>query len=153
MFPGFEEFVASLNAHRARYLIVGSYAVAFHARPRLTKDIDVLVEPTAANARRVQGAIFAFLGAEEPSVTLEKLTNPRTLLVLGRAPVRIDILTSLDGLSFAAAYRRRVEGTFGVQRAPYIGVPDLIQVKEQAGRPVDREDVRILRRVVSRRER
>jgi hypothetical protein len=58
-FPDFEEFIACLNAHRVRYLIVGGYAVGFHARPRATKDLDVLVDRSAANARCGGSATFA----------------------------------------------------------------------------------------------
>lgn len=153
MFPDFVEFIASLNARRVRYLIVGGYAVAFHARPRATKDIDVLIDRSAPNARRARTAIIEFLGAEAPEITIAKLTNPRTVLVLGRSPVRIDVLTELEGLPFRAAWGRRVEATFGPERAPYIGLEDLVHVKELAGRAVDLEDVRILRRVQAARKR
>lgn len=61
LYPDFEEFIECLNARRVRYLIIGGYAVAFHARPRATKDIDVLVDPTAANAKRVLSALTSFL--------------------------------------------------------------------------------------------
>ncbi|MBX3191393.1 MAG: hypothetical protein KF819_30625 [Labilithrix sp.] len=151
MFPDFVEFIASLNARKVRYLIVGGYAVAFHARPRATKDIDVWIDPTLTNARRARSAIVAFLGGEAPEITVEKLVEKRTVLVLGRSPVRIDVLTSLEGLSFSKAWRRRVEATFGVERAAYIGLDDLVLVKEIAARPVDREDVRLLKRVRARR--
>lgn len=66
-FPDFEEFIASLNAHRVRYLIVGGYAVGFHARPRATKHIDVLVDRSLANARRTRAALRSFLGADAPN--------------------------------------------------------------------------------------
>jgi hypothetical protein len=66
-FPDFAEFIASLNAHRVRYLIVGGYAVGFHARPRATKDIDVLIDRSASNAARARVAITAFLKSEAPS--------------------------------------------------------------------------------------
>ncbi|HXQ24166.1 MAG TPA: hypothetical protein VN812_20965 [Candidatus Acidoferrales bacterium] len=54
----YEEFIAALNAHGVRYLVVGAHAVAFHARPRATKDLDVLIEPTVANARKVQASVL-----------------------------------------------------------------------------------------------
>jgi predicted nucleotidyltransferase len=146
VFPDFVEFIASLNARGVRFLIVGGYAVAFHARPRATKDIDVLIDRSPANARRARVAIVEFLGGEAPEITVEKLTSPRTVLVLGRSPVRIDILTDLEGLGFRAAWSRRVEATFGSERAFYIGLEDLVRVKEIAGRAVDLEDVRVLRR-------
>jgi hypothetical protein len=99
IFPDFAEFIACLNANRVRYLIVGAYAVGFHARPRATKDIDVLLDRTPANARRGCKAITSFLGSSPPNVTDAALMNPRTLIVLGVAPVRIDILTSIDGIT------------------------------------------------------
>jgi len=145
VFPDFVEFIASLNAHKVRFLVVGGYAVAFHARPRVTKDVDVLVDPGAANARRARQAIVEFLGGVAPEITEAKLRNPRTVLVLGRSPVRIDVLTSLEGLSFRQAWARRVQATFGPEPASYI------RVKELAGRPVDLEDVRVLTRVLRRR--
>lgn len=146
MFQAFVEFIASLNAHRVRYLIVGGYAVAFHARPRATKDVDVLIDRCRANAARARAAIVSFLGVEAPTITVEKPTNERTVLVLGRSPVRIDILTSLEGLSFRSAWARRAAATFGPEPANYIGLEDLVRVKQLAGRPVDLEDVRVLER-------
>lgn len=80
-FPDFEEFIASLNAHRVRYLVVGGCAVGFHARPRATKDIDILVDRTPANAKRVRAAIRDFLGTDVPNVTEAKLQDPRALIV------------------------------------------------------------------------
>ena len=61
----FEEFIAALNAHGVRYLIVGAHAVAFHARPRATRDLDVLIKPTSSNARRTLAALREFLGGSD----------------------------------------------------------------------------------------
>jgi hypothetical protein len=147
LYPDFEEFIESLNAQRVRYLIIGGYAVAFHARPRATKDIDVLVEPTTANATRTIRALVSFLGSPAPAVTVERLTNPRTLVVLGVAPVRIDILTSVSGVvSFAAAWKRRVQGRFGRTPANYIALEDLIASKMATARPQDKADLAVLER-------
>jgi hypothetical protein len=147
MFPDFVAFVGSLNEHRVRFLVVGGYAVAFHARPRATKDVHVLVDPTVANAKRLLRALADFLGAPPKEITLEKLTSLRTVLVLGRSPVRIDVLTSLEGLSFRSAWQRSVEGPFGSARSRYISLDDLILVKSIAGRPQDVADVAVLRAV------
>jgi hypothetical protein len=153
-FPDFEEFIASLNAHRVRYLIVGAYAVGFHARPRATKDIDVLVDRTAANARRVCACLLSFLGTPAPNITEAKLQNPRTLVVLGVPPVRIDVLTSIDGVpSFAAAWKRKVEGRYGRTPALFLSLADLMAAKAATGRPQDLADLDVLRRVASRRAR
>ena len=153
-FPDFEEFVASLNDHRVRYLIVGGYAVGFHARPRATKDLDVLVDRTRANALRVEGVLRAFLGGPAPGITIAKLCDPKTLVVLGRAPVRIDILTAIDGVrSFRAAWSRRVEGHYGATRANFISLDDLMAAKEASGRLQDLADLDVLRRVQARASR
>ena len=89
VFPDFEEFIASLNAQRARYLIVGAYAVAFHARPRATKDIDLLVDRTAANARRTLAAVSNFLGSEMPNVDVAKMTVPFAVVPVPPESVRL----------------------------------------------------------------
>jgi len=155
IYPDFEEFIASLNARRVRYLIVGAYAVAFHARPRATKDIDVLVDPTAVNAKRVILALQDFLGSALPNVTVEKLTNPRTLVVLGVAPVRIDLLTSIDGVpSFGAAWKRRAAGLFGATQTQYLSLADLIASKSAtpSSRLQDKADLVHLQRVAARKK-
>jgi len=151
-FPDFEEFIASLNAHRVRYLVVGGYAVGFHAKPRATKDIDILIDRSPANARRTLAAIQAFLGSKTPGITLGKLTSPRTLIVLGIAPVRIDILTGIDGVpSFASAWRGRATGSYGTTRTEFLGLRDLVAAKKAAGRLQDLADVQTLERARPRR--
>jgi hypothetical protein len=153
-YPDFEEFIASLNARRVRYLLVGAYAVAFHARPRATKDLDVLVEPTRTNAVRVRAALRDFLGAEPKGITVAKLTNARTLIVLGVAPVRIDLLTSIDGVpAFAAAWRRRETGRFGTVPTHFLALRDLVRAKEASGRPQDDADLVVLRRALAKQTR
>lgn len=150
-FPDFEEFIALLNAHRVRYLIVGGYAVGFHARPRATKDIDILIDNSVPNATRARKAIVDFLGTDAPNITQEKLTNPRTLIVLGVEPIRIDILTTIDGLkSFSAAWKRRAKGKYGNCTANYIALNDLIIAKKASGRPQDLADVDVLQKVAKK---
>lgn len=151
-FPDFEEFIESLNAHKVRYLIVGGYAVGYHARPRATKDIDILVDRSPANARRTRTALRDFLGGDAPNITIEKLTNPRTLVVLGVSPIRIDVLTSVDGISsFAGAWKRRSQGKYGKVPANFVSLADLMASKAAAGRPQDLADLEVLEKVSARR--
>ena len=65
----YEEFIAALNDHGVRYLIVGAHAVAFHARPRATKDLDILLEPTRANAQKALAALRDFFGGVDLGCT------------------------------------------------------------------------------------
>jgi hypothetical protein len=148
----FEEFLAAFNARGVRYLVVGAHAVAFHARPRATKDLDVFIEPTAANAKRVLRALADFFGTEL-SYTPEDVTDPDTVIQLGVAPVRIDLLGALPGVrGFATAWRARARGRFGKVPAPYLSLEHLMAAKRAADRPQDRADLVVLQRVARRKK-
>src|SRR3970040_2539504 len=110
----YEEFIAALNAHGVRYLVVGAHAVAFHARPRATKDLDILIDPTPTNARRALAALRDFFGGAELGYSVEEVTDPQWIIQLGVAPVRIDLISEIPGLaSFETAWRNRVTARFG----------------------------------------
>jgi predicted nucleotidyltransferase len=143
----YEEFIAALNDHGVRYLVIGAHAVAFHARPRATKDLDIFLDPTPANARKVLAALRTFFGGADLGYTVEDFTNPRWIIQLGVAPVRIDLLAAISGCpNFEAIWRRRVEARFGTVKAHYLGLDDLIRTKEATGRLQDRVDADVLRR-------
>jgi hypothetical protein len=91
----FRELLSALNAARARYIVVGAYAVMHHTEPRYTKDLDVWVEPTPANARRVLEALRAF-GAPTESLAVEDLCDPGVIYQIGVEPVRVDVLRPQD---------------------------------------------------------
>lgn len=144
----FEEFIASLNAHGVRYLVIGAHAVAHHGRPRATKDLDVLVDPTRANARRVLAAVRDFFGGAELGYSIEDVADDTTIIQLGVAPVRIDLLSRIPGCaSFRAAWKSRVDAKFGSESAHFLGYEDLIRSKTATGRPQDLADVDSLRRL------
>jgi predicted nucleotidyltransferase len=152
-FPDYEEFIGSLNEHRVRYLIVGAQALAYHARPRATKDLDIFVESSPENAKRILDALKDFFGAET-GYAIDDLIELGTIIQLGVAPVRIDLLTQISGFSnFASAWRNRLEGRFGSVTAHFIGLDDLIAAKQAAGRLQDRADVRVLMRARERKRR
>jgi predicted nucleotidyltransferase len=142
----YEEFIESLNRLGARYLIVGAHAVAFHARPRATKDLDLFIQPTPENGERVLDAIRDFLGTDL-GVRVEDLTTPGQIVQLGVAPTRIDLLSRVAGIeNFEAAWERRVDSEFGDVPAHFLSLDDLIQAKTSAGRDLDKADLRALRR-------
>ena len=150
----YEEFIAALNDHEVRYLVIGAHAVAYHARPRATKDLDLFLEPTLANARRVLAALRDFFGGADLGYTVEDFTDPRWIIQLGVAPVRIDLVSEVPGcLSFAEAWRRRVEARFGSVKAYYLGLDDLIRAKEAIGRVQDHADVRVLKQAKTQPQR
>ena len=136
-----KEFLALLNSHRVRYLLVGAHALAVHGNPRYTGDLDVWVAPTAANAKRVYRALVEFGFGGVRGLTVEDFERPEHVVMLGTPPVRIDLLTSISGVAFTSAWKRRV-------RAEYVGVAvtvlaraDLVKNKRAAGRPKDLADL------------
>jgi hypothetical protein len=96
------EFLCVLIDHRVKFLVVGGIAVAVHAEPRFTKDLDVLVEASLANGRRLKAALVEFgFGAVAPAP--RELARPGPGWMLGRVPKRIAILTKIDGVTFRRA--------------------------------------------------
>ncbi|HEY8313839.1 MAG TPA: DUF6036 family nucleotidyltransferase [Candidatus Baltobacteraceae bacterium] len=138
------DLLRALNDERAEYLIVGGYAFAVHGKIRATKDVDIFVGCDAANAGRVWRALNAF-GAPLAELRIEDLTQPDTFFVMGRAPNQIDIITTIDGVTFDRAWSNRLSSTYGGVPVHYIGRDDFIANKEAAGRPQDRLDVEYLR--------
>jgi hypothetical protein len=145
----FRDLFAALNAANARYLLVGGYAVAFHAQPRFTKDLDIWTDPEGENATRVLEALRAF-GAPLGDLSTSDLARPGTVFQIGVPPNRIDIVTGVDGVTFADAWPERAETTYGDQALPVIGRRHLIQNKRAAGRPQDLLDVASLESASSR---
>ena len=139
----YEEFLSSLNKHNVKYCIIGAYAVAFYAKPRYTKDIEILVEPSKDNARRILKALDEF-GFGEIGVSVEDLTLEGNILQLGFEPLRIDLLNKLEGFEFQDIWRNRVIGGYGSEKVCFIGLDDLIENKKMSGRPSDKIDLALL---------
>lgn len=139
------DFVKLLAKHCVRALIVGAHALGFHARPRYTKDLDIFVEASPANAAKVVDAISEF-GFAELGITADDLAVPGRVIQLGFPPNRIDLMTNISGVTFAEAWEHRVEGTFGEQPVFFIGKEDLMRNKSAAGRHQDLADLDLLRR-------
>lgn len=118
----YEEFIAALNAHGVRYLVIGAHAVALHAKPRATKDLDLLLEPSAENASRVLAALTECFGGTDLGYTIEDLVSPRWIVQLGVAPVRIDLHSRIPGIrTFETAWSNRVDARFGAVEAHFPG--------------------------------
>jgi predicted nucleotidyltransferase len=139
----YEEFLELLNKHDVRYCVIGSYALAFHARPRYTKDIDILVEASPANAAKIIAVLDEF-GFGSLDLAAEDFSRPGNIIQLGYEPVRIDILTSLKGLDFADIWRDRVQGSYGRQAVNIIDRKHLIKAKQLSNRTQDKADLELL---------
>lgn len=142
------ELCRLLNDHGAEYLLVGGQAVIAHGYPRLTKDMDLWVRPTADNGVRVLAALAAF-GTGLEGLAPQQFEDPRTLLMLGREPFRIDILTDIPGVTFDEAWSSRIHVTLDEVEVPIIGKAQLIKNKRAVGRLQDLADAEELEKLDS----
>ena len=141
--PDFRDLLALLNEHKVEYLIVGGYALAFHGAPRFTGDIDILVRPCQENARRVLQALSAF-GFQFSNLTVDDFQIPNQVVQLGVPPVRVDLITSLTGVSWEEADSSKDAGHFGDLPVYYIGREQFIANKRATGRKKDLSDIEAL---------
>jgi hypothetical protein len=141
--PDFRDLLAVFDAHNVDYLVVGGYAVGFHARPRFTKDIDLWVGHSPENLARVRAALEEF-GA--PAAMLEQIESAldEDVLWMGVPPVRIDVVKGVPGGDFSACLSRRVRTSWDGVSVYVIGKDDLIAIKRASGRPQDLLDVEAL---------
>ena len=124
--------------------MVGGYAFALHARPRYTRDLDIFVDCSEENARRLINALTTF-GFTLSSLTWEDLAMPGRVVQLGYPPLRIDIMTAINKVVFADAWSRKVQSRYGKQEAYFISREDLIAKKQASGRKQDLLDLESLR--------
>jgi uncharacterized protein YgfB (UPF0149 family) len=139
----FSDLFAELNSAEVRYLLVGGYAVGVHAEPRFTKDLDIWVDSTPDNAARTYAALAQF-GAPLHQFTAADLERSEVVIQLGLPPNRIDLLTSIDGVSFADAWDTHIRIQYGSQVVHVISARHLIQNKRASARPQDLADVEAL---------
>lgn len=142
--PDFSAFIGCLIAREVRFLVVGGYAVAAHGHPRYTGDLDIWVMVHPENATGVVAALDDF-GFGDLGITTSDFAMPQRVVQLGFPPVRIDLLTSIEGVDFEACHPRRIEVDLAGMSVPFIGHADLLRNKEAAGRPQDAADAAALR--------
>lgn len=136
----FKELLSTFKDHDVRYLVVGGYAFMNYAEPRYTKDLDLWIEASTDNARALFKALMKF-GAPLSGISAADFAREGTCYQMGRPPLRVDILTSIDGVRFADAWPNRVESAFDGVPASVISREDLIANKLATGRPQDLLDV------------
>jgi hypothetical protein len=139
----FKELLKFFNAHEVDYIIVGAHALAYHGAPRYTGDMDILVRPDSENAQRILRALDEF-GFGSLDLTVEDFTTLDKVVQLGVAPVRVDIVTSITGISWEETATGRVEGIYGDVTVYYIGRREFILNKRAIGRKKDLADLEAL---------
>lgn len=140
----FREFIEALNENDVKYLLVGGYAVVLHGHPRLTKDIDFWILPELENAKRTLSALNQF-GLGGTGTTIKDLTTPGMIMQFGVPPLRIDLITELEGVNFDLCYKKRIETTISGVKVKLIDIESLKKNKRAAGRHQDLADAENLR--------
>lgn len=139
-----KELIATLKSHGVEFLIVGAHALAFHARPRFTEDLDVFLLKTDDNGQRLHAALHEF-GLPVTQEAIDRLfSTEREMIVLGHEPVAVDLMNFLDGVSFDQAWQNRVEGEVFGETVYFIGIEEYVATKKASGRAKDLADLAIL---------
>ena len=136
----FREFIELLIKNKAEYLIVGGYAVGIHGHPRYTGDLDIWLNPTPENAEKILQSVNQF-GFASFKLSKEDFLKPGNVVQLGYPPLRIDLLTAIDGVTFEECFKNRKEVLIENMQVNFIGYNDLLKNKKESGRPRDIDDI------------
>ncbi len=139
----FEELLKLFNRNKVKYCIVGAYAVDFYAKPRYTKDRDILIEPETENAKRIVKSLNEF-GFKSLGLGEKDFNQKGAIIQLGYEPVRVDIMTSIEGCDFKEVWKNRKSGMYGKEKVFFIGKNELIKNKKASRRKQDKVDLDIL---------
>jgi hypothetical protein len=142
--PDFRDLLSTFNAHGVDYLVVGAHALAAHGHVRATNDLDVWVRPSSTNAPKVIEALRAF-GAPLLDLAEKDLAQPGVIFQIGVPPVRVDVITVVDGVAFDEAWSERMSTAYAGVPTSVLSLRHLILNKEASGRPQDLADLDWLR--------
>lgn len=139
----FKDLLQLLEKSKVKYLLIGGYAVMHYSEPRYTKDLDIWIEASEDNARKIFSVLKAF-GAPIEALSESDFSKEGYFYQMGVPPVRIDILMSVSGLSFHSAWENKNRVFFADLEVNIISKEDLILAKKKAGRPQDLVDLESL---------
>ncbi len=142
--PDFKEFLQLLNDHGVEYMLVGGYAVGFYGYPRYTGDLDIWVKPSRESGERLKRVLEKF-GFGSLTITAEDFAKDDAVIQLGYPPLRIDLVTTLDGVSFDECYMRRQTYAAEGVSVDFIALDDLKRNKRTVGRTRDLDDLENLK--------
>jgi hypothetical protein len=142
--PDFRDFVEILNKHEVEYMVVGGYALAFHGEPRFTGDLDIWIDCTETNAKKMV-AVMKDFGAASLGFTKKDFLDEAIIKQIGQPPLRIDILGEIDGVRYSDAVKDKQQFKSQQLSIPYIGVKDFIKNREAIARKKGLKDVKRVR--------
>lgn len=145
LFKDFEDFIIMLQKNKIEYLIVGGYAVGIHSQARATQDIDFWIKPTNENAEKLISALDEF-GVPDLKLSISDLISPDIIIHFGKPPLRIDILSSIDGVEFDDAFKNKFVHDLGtIKEVNFISYKDLLKNKKASKRKKDNFDIQWLK--------
>ncbi len=147
----YEELLKLLNKNKVKFCIVGAFSVAFYSRPRFSKDIDLLVEPCLENGQKILKALKEF-GFGSIKLSANDFIKKDSIIQLGYEPVRIDLMTSIEGCTFEEVWKTKKRGTYGKQKVFFIGYKELLKNKSISARPQDKADLKVLQSIKKKRK-
>ncbi len=144
-FEDYKDMLQLFNKHQVKYLVVGAYAMGNYGYSRHTLDIDLWIEKSVENARNIQKAFGDFSIPYE--ITIDDLNTENLVLQIGIEPMRIDILTDIDGVKFSEAWNNKTNNSLFGEEINFISLPDLIRNKTATNRTKDKYDVLELEKI------
>ncbi len=147
MYKDLQEFLELLNSHQVKYVIVGAYAYGIYAEPRFTNDLDIFVEPSESNIEKIAYSLRDF-GFNDSEVDWNLFLRGEEVIRLGNAPLRIDILPKISGITWKEVWKTKKRGFVGIKHKTtvyFIGKKQLIINKLATKRPKDLRDVEELK--------
>ncbi len=144
-FDDYKDMLQLFNKHNVKYLVVGAYAMGNYGYSRHTLDIDLWIEKSVDNAKNIQKAFNEFPIPYE--ITVDELNTENMVLQIGLEPMRIDVLTDIDGVEFSQAWKNKTNNSLFGETIHFISLHDLIKNKTATNRPKDKYDVLELMRI------
>ncbi len=138
--PDFKDFLRLLNSHDVRYMLVGGYAVGYHGYPRATGDMDIWIETSESNSKKL-AIVFTEFGMPSDTITDSLFLEKDKVIRMGVPPVRIEVITGASGVNFNECFSRRDVIEFDGIPINFISLQDLKKNKRAAGRYKDLEDL------------
>src|SRR5918911_1574249 len=138
--PDFKEFLRLLNSRQVEYLLVGGYAVGFYGYPRATADMDIWIAIDRQNADKVVAVLHDY-GFDLPELSPELFLEEDRMIRMGVPPLRLEVITSISGVSFEECYAEREIVMIDDVEASLISLRHLKINKEASGRHKDLNDL------------
>jgi len=146
-FKDYKDMLQLFNKYSVKYLVVGAYAMGNYGYSRHTLDIDLWIEKSVENAKKIQKVFNDFPVPYE--ITVDELNTKNMVLQIGIEPMRIDILTDIDGVNFSEAWQNKSNNSLFGEEIHFISLHDLIKNKTSTNRPKDKYDVLELEKIIN----